>query len=77
MLDVDSVLARQEDAMVEFAPPSTHLSERIGKRTRGPEDLGDAIDISQGAQWLDESKTVNPYFDPRADRIGLLQPLDE
>lgn len=30
MLDVGSVLARQEDAMVEFAPPSTHLSERIG-----------------------------------------------
>ena len=41
------------------------------------EALGDAIDIGQGAQWLDESKTVNPYFDPRADRIGLLQPLDE
>ena len=34
-------------------------------------------DIGQGAQWLDESKTVNSYFDPRADRIGLLQPLDE
>ena len=34
-------------------------------------------DIGQGAQWFNESKTVNSHFDPRADRIGLLQPLDE